>query len=99
MNKPLALIAFVPLLVWAQTVTPEERLFEALHESKPLVAEGIVARGRVDLNAKNQDGDTPLQVAIEKNYRELAAMLVKAGSPRGSCWTSRSTSSNAATAP
>jgi len=70
--RPIRLLT--QLLALAQAVTPEERLFEALDESKPLVA-----CGRVNLGSKNKDGETALNVAIEKNYKEFAAVLVKAG--------------------
>src|SRR5512132_2673107 len=65
----------------AAAQTPEERLFEAIEEGKPLVAEGIVARGEVKLDARNKERETPLHLAIEKGMKELAAMLVKAGAP------------------
>jgi E3 ubiquitin-protein ligase mind-bomb len=67
----------------AHAQTPEERLFEAIEEGKPLVAEGIVARGEVKLDARNKERETPLHLAIEKGMKELAAMLVKAGAPVG----------------
>lgn len=67
MRHLLLTLLFLPLTAFPQAVTPEERFFEALVESKPLLAEGIVARGRVNLNAKNKAGETPLHVAIEKN--------------------------------
>ena len=75
----LSLLLLTPLIVLAQAVTPEERLFEALHESKPLLAEGIVLRGRINLDARNANGETSLHVAIEKSYEELTELLIKSG--------------------
>jgi ankyrin repeat protein len=65
----------------AHAQTPEARLFEAIEAGKALVAEGIVLHGAVKLDARNRDQETPLHRAIEKEMRELAAMLVKAGAP------------------
>src|SRR4029078_12991823 len=67
--------------VFAHAQTPEARLFEAIEEGKPLVAEGILQRGGVKLDARNAEQETPLHKAIEKDMRELGAMLVKAGAP------------------
>jgi len=78
----LAALACV-FLTGAFAQTPEERLFEAIEDDKPLVAEGIVARGKVNLDARNKDRETALHRAIEKGYKELAAMLVRAGAPLG----------------
>jgi uncharacterized protein len=56
-----------------------EPLFLAIEEGKELVAEGLVQSRRVDLDARNAQGETPLHRAVEKNMRGLAAVLVKAG--------------------
>ena len=60
MKKSFAifLCGFLSANVLAQT--PESRLFEALENNKPLVAEGIVARGAVNLDARDATGETPL---------------------------------------
>jgi ankyrin repeat protein len=63
----------------AAAQTPEERLFEAIQESKPLVAEGLVADRAVNVAARNADGETALHRAVERGMRELAALLIKAG--------------------
>ena len=80
MNRILATLLIV-ISTSAYAQSPEERLFEAIEAAKPLVAEGIVAKGGVKLDARNAARETPLHRAIEKNYRELAEMLVKAGAP------------------
>jgi len=67
--------------VSAGAQTPEDRLFEALDAGKQLVAEGILVRGGVNLDARNRGRETPLHVAIEKGYRELAELMVKARAP------------------
>jgi len=67
---------------WAQA-TPhslEERLFEAIDARKELVAEGVLQRGRINLDARNADGETPLHRAVEKGMKEIARQLVAAGS-------------------
>jgi ankyrin repeat protein len=65
---------------WAQGETPEERLFTAIDEGKEIVAEGVLAGGKVDLDARNAHGETPLHRAIEKGMKELSRALAKAGS-------------------
>ena len=42
-------------------------------------AASLIARGQVDLNARNKDGETALHLAIEKGMKELAALLIKTG--------------------
>ncbi len=46
--------------VSAAAQSPEERLFQAIEDGKPLLAEGIVARGAVGLDARNAEQGTPL---------------------------------------
>jgi ankyrin repeat protein len=65
---------------WPQAaISPEERLFTAITEGKEIVAEGVLVRGNVNLNARNEHGETPLHRAVEKGMRELVAALVKGG--------------------
>ena len=59
----------------------EERLFRAIDDGKQLVAEGIVVNGGVKLDARNAENETPLHRAVERGYKELAELLVKAGAP------------------
>ena len=77
MKAIVAALLLVSLTALAQTA--EERLFEAIDDGKPLVAEGIVVRGKVNLNARNVVGEAPLHRAIERGFRELTALLVKSG--------------------
>jgi len=77
--RPLVAAVIFSISVSAVAQTPEERLFEAIEVGKPLVAEGIVAGGKVDVDARNAEQETPLHKAIEKGMKELAEMLVKAG--------------------
>lgn len=70
-------LAFVAGAAVAQSA--EERLFDAIGEGKELVAEGIVVSGKVDPNARNALGETPLHRAVEKGMKELSMALVKAG--------------------
>ena len=64
---------------WGQEGTPEERLFEAIDEGKELVAEGVLASSKVNLGARNAQGETPLHRAVEKGMKELSRALAKAG--------------------
>lgn len=78
MHRAFALLLLsLSALAFAQS--PEERLFEAITDGKPLVAEGLVANGKVNLDARNAEGETPLHRAVEKGMRELASLLLKAG--------------------
>ena len=63
--------------------SPEDRLFEAMTAGKQLVAEGIIVRGGLKLDARNAQRETALHVAVEKGYRELTELLLKAGAPVG----------------
>ena len=71
MKAILAVALLFPAAVYAQQTpaqAPESRLFEAIEAGKQLVAEGIIVKGRVNLDARNKDGETPLHRAIEKGY-------------------------------
>ena len=57
----------------------EVRLFEAIDDGKPLVAEGILAHSKLDVNALNKERETPLHRAVEKGMKELTAMLLRMG--------------------
>ncbi len=67
---------------WAQGTPPtsEERLFEAIDAGKELVAEGVMMGGKVDLDARNANGETPLHRAVEKGMKELARAILATGS-------------------
>jgi ankyrin repeat protein len=81
--RKLALILLALVATAAQAQSPEDRLFEALVAGKQLVAEGIIVRGGLNLDARNAQKETPLHVAVEKGYKELTALLLKAGAPVG----------------
>jgi hypothetical protein len=79
---------FVALLLFAlcQSLHAQSavtRLFEAIDEGKPLVAEGILAREKVDVNAINKERETPLHRAVEKGMKELVELLLKKGARAG----------------
>src|SRR3970040_1534313 len=72
MYRALAwLLLSLSALAFAQS--PEERLFEAIAQGKPLVAEGLVANGRGNLEARNAEGETTLHRA-----RWFAGLLLPA---------------------
>ena len=62
-----------------EPTTPEERLFAAIGDGKELVAEGIMQRGKLNLDARNENGETVLHRAVEKGMQELARALIAAG--------------------
>ncbi len=78
MHRLLGIVLLVSSLA-ALAQSAEMRLFEAIDEGKPLVAEGILARSKVDVNAVNKERETPLHRAVEKGMRELTAMLLRMG--------------------
>lgn len=67
---------------WAQapSIVHEERLFDAIDEGKELVAEGVMRNGKLNLDARNANGETALHRAVEKGMKDLARALVAAGS-------------------
>ena len=79
--RGLIFAACLALAASAAAQSPESRLFDAIEAGKPLVAEGIVLKGGVNLDARNAGRETPLHAAIEKGYRELVELLVKARAP------------------
>lgn len=56
-----------------------EQLFAAIDEGKEIVAEGLIARRRADVNARNAQRETPLHRAVEKGMKGLVQTLIKAG--------------------
>jgi hypothetical protein len=71
-------LACLSVGAWSQPAptTLEERLFLAIDEGKELVAEGVLTRGKVNLDARNAQGETALHRAIEKGMHELVLALV-----------------------
>jgi len=70
-----AALAAFSIAAFAQTL--EERLFEAIEQSKPLVAEGIVSRDGVSLDARNDDGESVLQWAVMAGNPAVAHELLE----------------------
>ncbi len=66
---------------WAQAPAAgsEQRLFDAIDDGKELVAEGVMRNGKLNLDARNANGETALHRAVEKGMKELARALVAAG--------------------
>ncbi|HYG55046.1 MAG TPA: TSUP family transporter [Burkholderiales bacterium] len=65
--------------VSTRALASDEQLFNAIAEGKPLVAEGLVVRKRANVNARDENGDTPLHRAVEKGMKELTELLVRNG--------------------
>ena len=57
----------------------ETRLFEAIDDGKPLVAEGILSRSKVDVNALNKQRETLLHRGVEKGMMEVVQTLLRMG--------------------
>jgi ankyrin repeat protein len=79
--RPLLFFALAAVIgiAQAQVATPEERLFAAIDDGKEIVAEGIVLGGKVNPDARNPQGETPLHRAVEKGMTELVRTIVKSG--------------------
>ena len=78
MRRLVAIALFLACSV-AFAQSAETRLFEAIDEGKPLVAEGILTRSKLDVNALNKERETPLHRSVEKGMKELTAMLLRMG--------------------
>jgi ankyrin repeat protein len=63
----------------AQPETPEEELFRAIREGKGVFAEGLVVDKKVNVNARNAEGETPLHRAVERGMPRLTKLLIDAG--------------------
>ncbi len=57
----------------------DDELFRAIDERKELAAEGLLQRGEARIDARDEDGETPLERAVEKDMRGLAQALVRSG--------------------
>ena len=54
-------------------------LHQACYQNQSEVAEALIREGRVDLNAPNDEGDTPLLMACQNQNVYLVEILLKAG--------------------
>ena len=77
----LGVLLLFALPAFAQSTPPslEERLFAAIDDGKELVAEGVMQLGKLNLDARNANGETALHRAVEKGMKELARALIAAG--------------------
>lgn len=75
----LALLAAGCALAQSTVESPEHQLFRAIEEGKSVFAEGIVLGRRVDLEARNDERETPLHRAVERAMKPLVQVLVSAG--------------------
>ena len=48
--------------------TPEDQLFRAIREGKGVFAEGLVVEKRVNVNARDENRETPLHRAVERGH-------------------------------
>jgi ankyrin repeat protein len=72
------------LLTWGADVTAQDAqggppLHEAVCGGRKAVCEKLIAVGKADINAKNEQGLTALHLAVEKNDPELVAYLLACG--------------------
>ena len=81
LRKALAVMAVLLIGQFAtrSALASNDELFAAIAKGKELAAEGLLLRGRAEVDARDADGETPLHRAVEKGMKELAAQLVKAG--------------------
>jgi uncharacterized protein len=76
----LWVMAALLLLQFAGSVlAADSALFQAIDEDREVAAAALVARGGIDLNARNAKRETALHRAVEKDMRNLAQALVKSG--------------------
>lgn len=80
-RRALGVLAAVLIGQAPSPVLASEELFKAIEQSKELAAEGLILRGRADVNARNAKGETPLHRAVEKGMKDVARALIKAGAP------------------
>lgn len=62
-----------------QKHSDQKRLFKAAAENDFLTIADLVAKGTIDINAKNKNGRTALICALENNNSEAALMLIHHG--------------------
>ncbi|MEJ2174316.1 MAG: ankyrin repeat domain-containing protein [bacterium] len=62
-----------------QVEPPEAQLFRAIREGKGVFAEGLVVEKRVNVNARDANGEAPLHRAVERGMPRLSKLLIDAG--------------------
>jgi uncharacterized membrane protein YfcA len=75
----MALLLIGQFAVSTHALASNEELFAAIEQGKELAAEGLLARGRAQLEARDEDGETPLHRAVEKGMKGLVQALLRAG--------------------
>ena len=59
-----------------QSESADAQLFRAIREGKEVFAEGLIVQKRVDVNARDADGETPLHRAVERGMPRLTRLLI-----------------------
>ena len=77
----MALLLIGQFALSTRAFATNEELFAAIEQGKELAAEGLIERRSADVAARDAEGETPLQRAIEKGMKGLARALVRAGAP------------------
>jgi uncharacterized protein len=62
-----------------RAMASDEQLFNAIEQDKELAVEGLVVRKRANVNARDDNGDTPLHRTVEKGQLGLARLLLQHG--------------------
>ncbi|HEX2565356.1 MAG TPA: TSUP family transporter [Burkholderiales bacterium] len=75
----MALLLIGQFAVSTHAFAANDELFAAIEQGKELAAEGLLARGRAQLEARDGEGETPLHRAIEKGMKGLVQALLQSG--------------------
>src|SRR3990172_1735628 len=78
-GRACALAVALLLAAGAFAQSPDEQLFAAIEEGKELLAEGLVARGRASVNARNAARETALYWAVLSGHIVTAQRLLERG--------------------
>jgi uncharacterized membrane protein YfcA len=83
LRKALWVMAFLLLAQFSHSVLASESLFRAIAEHREREALSIVEMAKIDPNARNPAGETPLHRAVETGMKRLAeALLARGADPR-----------------
>ena len=79
MKKWIPMAAFLTVLVGGSVYAQAANFFELVKNGRPQIVRAALDQG-ADINARNEDGRTPLMVAITNNNNtEVFSLLLKAG--------------------
>jgi len=79
LRKALWVMAVLLILQFSRSAFAAEPIFGAIAQHQEAAALELVARKQADVNARNENGDTPLHRAVETGMRRLTQSLLAAG--------------------